>query len=122
MKSKTVANLTAVMHEAEGMLDTIAAVRGDRHASLVKALVMGTKAAELGSILAAHSSLPDEARDAIRGALSSCLQGIVVHLLIAGGIDDCEDAVRDAHRVDESVSALSAKAYVAGEMGGRFGD
>lgn len=122
MKEQTIANLDAVMREAEGMLETIANVRGERHASLVKALVMGTKASELASILATHSMLDADVLDGISSALSSCLRGVVVNLMVAGQIDDCTDAVEDAKRVDQSVSALSAKAYMAGEFGGRFGD
>lgn len=124
MNEKAFENVLEVRDEAQGMLENLARVKGEKYARVVKALLLSSNVLEIYAATASMGSLPDDARATLGDAMCRAVYGVVTNLAAAAEftVDELNNATRDATAMEASISSLMKAAVRSGVDGAAFGD
>ena len=124
MKTDLMDNLSQVRDEAQSMLKTLSAVKGDSYARHVQILLLLRQSANIAGILCEEAAKVDPERaSACAQAMTTAFQGIAGCLPLASGIskDDWKASLDEANRFADNVDGLIASAIESFKNGSGFG-
>lgn len=117
-------NLKQVKEEANAILKTMAAVKGEQYAEAVRILLLAKQAADIAGMLCeeAHKTQPDMTQACAYG-LSASLSTIAMTLrtVMSASEEDWQSILKDSVTIMDSIGGLMRQAVDAGREGASFG-
>lgn len=122
--STTQENLKQVKEEANNILKTLSAVKGDRYAETVRVLLLCKQLADIGGIMCEEIGAHNEAMaKACAFGMSQCLTTLAITLRTVSQStdDDWNSMMKDSTAIIDSIGGLMRQAVDAGRDGKSFG-
>lgn len=117
-------NLQQVKEEANNILKTLSAVKGERYAETIRILLLAKQLADIGGIMCEEIAETNEAMaKACAFGMSQCLTTVALTLrtVAQASDDDWNSMMKDSTAIIDSIGGLMRQAVDAGREGKSFG-